>query len=197
MLVSGDELARTQRGNNNTYCQNNEMSWQNWNVQPWQQELYDFTAYVIGIRRAHRVFQRDNFLTGEKVQIVNVPDIAWLNASAKIFSQEDWDSESTNSIGIYLAGAVNTPQSQNMVDNGFYWFLNASNESLDVVLPSAVYGQEYQLMFNTANESHSFDPQTFQAGESLNLESHAMALWKVTRRDSSRDEGAYVITALN
>ncbi len=190
MLASGDELARTQQGNNNAYCQNNDMSWQDWDVQPWQQELYDFTAYVIGIRRAHRVFQRESFLTGEKVQIVNVPDIAWLDSQAQIFTQEDWDSEHTRAIGIYLAGAINTPQSQNMVDNGFYWFLNAANESIEVTLPGGDFGQEYQLMFNTANESHASDPMTFNSGQTMELESHAMALWKVTRRDPSHETDA-------
>ena len=104
--------------------------------------------------------------------------------------QEDWDSEHTRAIGIYLAGAVSTPQSQSMVDNGFYWFLNAGDESLEIVLPGSEFGQEYQLMFNTANESHVAELQSFQAGSSMTLESHAMALWKVTRRDPTHDADA-------
>ena len=190
MLVSGDELARSQNGNNNAYCQNNEMSWQDWDVKPWQQDLYDFTAKVIRIRRAHQVFQRDSFLTGEKVNIVNVPDIAWLRTDGTLFEQADWDSEHTRTIGVYLAGAVNTPQSQSLVDNGFYWFLNSSNEAVDVALPSGEFGQEYELMFNTEHESNAWDQTVYLAGQAISLEPHSMALWKITRRDAHHDANA-------
>ncbi len=185
MILAGDELARTQNGNNNAYCQDNALSWMSWDVQPWQQNMFDFTSHLIRIRREHRVFQRDSFLKGEKVEFVNVPDIAWMNADGDLFAQEDWDSAATRSIGMYLAGAVSTLDRHDMVDNGFYWFLNSSDKPVDVVLPNGEYGQEYQLMFNTAHSQNWHSPVAITAGTVVTLEPWSTALWMVSLRDAN------------
>lgn len=183
MILGGDEVARSQDGNNNAYCQNNELSWQDWIFAPWQQDMYDFTRHVIRIRQEHRVFQRNGYLTGEHVDFVNVPDLAWFRADGTLFETQDWESFDTRSIGIYLAGAVRSLTSHDLVDNGFYWFLNSSGESVDVALPNGDYAAEYLLRFNTADESNWQAEQTISAGSKVTLLPWSSALWMVTRRD--------------
>ena len=185
MLLAGDELARTQNGNNNAYCQDNEVSWMSWDVEPWQQAMYDFTAHVIRIRREHQVFQRDSFLKGEEVEFVNVPDIAWMNAASQVFTQEEWNSPETRSLGLYLAGAVTKLDRHDIVDNGFYWFLNSSDESVQVTLPADEFGHEYLLMFNTADDSQWQASEVTSAGTHVALLPWSTALWMVTSRKTT------------
>ncbi|CAB4334438.1 unannotated protein [freshwater metagenome] len=184
MLVAGDEIGKTQSGNNNAYCQDNEISWLSWAVDDWQQSLFNFTSLLTKIRREHRVFQRDRFLTGEKVELVNVPDIAWLRADSSEFTQSDWDSPDTRALGMYLAGAVSTIESHDMVDNGFYWFLNSSDASIEVTLPSGHFGDEYVLQFNTADEGDWTNEEPTASGTIVTLMPWSTALWMVTRRDA-------------
>ena len=183
MILGGDEVARSQDGNNNAYCQNNELSWQDWIFAPWQQDMYDFTRHVIRIRQEHRVFQRNGYLTGEHVDFVNVPDIAWFKADGTLFETEDWESFETRAIGIYLAGAVRSLTSHDLIDNGFYWFLNSSAQPVDVVLPNGDYAAEYLLRFNTADDSNWQGEQTVAAGSTVTLLPWSSALWMVARRD--------------
>ena len=183
MILGGDEVARSQDGNNNAYCQNNELSWQDWIFEPWQQDMYDFTRHVIRIRQEHRVFQRNGYLTGENVDFVNVPDLAWFKADGTAFESDDWESFETRSIGIYLAGAVRSLTSHDLVDNGFYWFLNSSAEPVEVLLPNGDYAAEYLLRFNTADDANWQAETTISAGSTVTLEPWSSALWMVTRRD--------------
>jgi glycogen operon protein len=183
MILGGDEVARSQDGNNNAYCQNNELSWQDWIFEPWQQDMYDFTRHVIRIRQDHRVFQRNGYLTGENVDFVNVPDLAWFKADGTAFEPDDWESFETRSIGIYLAGAVRSLTSHDLVDNGFYWFLNSAPQPVDVILPNGDYAAEYLLRFNTADDTNWQAETTISAGSTVTLEPWSSALWMVTRRD--------------
>jgi glycogen operon protein len=183
MLLAGDELARTQGGNNNAYCQDNRVSWLSWDTEPWQQAMADFTALLTRLRREHRVFQRASFLRGHEVDLLNAPDIAWLRPDASPFTAQDWDDASSRAIGMYLAGAVTTLDRHDLVDHGFYWFLNGSESPVDVVLPGGDFGLEYQLRFDTAAERDWDIGQTNTAGSTRVLAPRSTALWMVTRRD--------------
>jgi glycogen operon protein len=183
MLLAGDELARTQGGNNNAYCQDNPVSWLSWQTHAWQQSQADFTALLTRLRREHRVFQRASFLHGDEVDLINAPDIAWLRPDATRFTAQDWHDPETRSIGMYLAGAVATLDRHDLVDNAFYWFLNGGDEPVEVVLPSGEFGQQYQLRFDTAAERDWDSGQVCSAGSSHTLAPWSTALWMVTRRD--------------
>lgn len=181
MFVAGDEMGRTQKGNNNAYCQNNEITWQNWHLVDWQEELVDFTSYLIRIRQEHKVFQRSGYLRGETQDFVHVPDIAWLRADASRFENADWESFETRSIGMYLGGGV--PSRKNgydVVDNAFYWFLNSSDKPVDVTLPSGEFGLKYQCIFNTEDERNWGSEQEIEAGTVVTLAPWSSALWMVT-----------------
>lgn len=182
MLLAGDEIGRTQQGNNNAYCQNNEISWVNWNLAAWQKEIQDFTAHLIKIRQAHRVFQRSGYLQGENVEYVNVPDIAWFSPDGNLFTNEDWQDPQTRAIGMYLAGAISDGINTDMVDNGFYFFLNSGDNPVTVNLPAGDFAKSYRLMFNTV-ESHDWEKfDLIPAGSQVVLARWSSALWMVTSR---------------
>jgi len=181
MFVAGDEMGRTQKGNNNAYCQDNEINWQNWHRTEWQDDILDFTAYLIRLRQAHKVFQRSGYLRGEPQDFVHVPDIAWLRADATRFEKSDWESFDTRSIGMYLGGGVtNRKKEYDVVDNAFYWFLNSSDKPVDVTLPSDSFGLKYQLMFNTEDERDWEQQDEIDAGSVVTLAPWSSALWMVT-----------------
>jgi glycogen operon protein len=181
MFVAGDEMGRTQKGNNNAYCQDNEINWQNWHRTEWQDDILDFTAYLIRLRQAHKVFQRSGYLRGEPQDFVHVPDIAWLRADATRFEMSDWESFDTRSIGMYLGGGVtNRKKEYDVVDNAFYWFLNSSDKPVDVTLPSDSFGLKYQLMFNTEDERDWEQQDEIDAGSVVTLAPWSSALWMVT-----------------
>lgn len=182
MILAGDEMGRTQGGNNNAYCQDNEVSYHNWFLEPWQNDLLAFTTHLIRIRQEHKVFQRSGYLKGETVDYVNVPDIAWFRSDATSFEQADWESTDTRSIGMYLAGAISDGINVDVVDNGFYFFLNSSDLPVEVTLPGGEYATGYKLMFNTFEERDFEKHDHIEPGSKIELAPWSSALWMVTSR---------------
>lgn len=182
MILAGDEMGRTQKGNNNAYCQNNEVSWHNWYLEPWQNDLLAFTTHLIRIRQEHRVFQRSGYLNGETLDFVNVPDIAWFKANGLEFEPSDWESSQTRQIGMYLAGAISDGITTDVVDNGFYYFLNSSDESIFVCLPGEKFASSYRLMFDTSHENNWEKFEITSPGTLIELLPWSSALWMITSR---------------
>ena len=148
----------------------------------WQKEIQDFTAHLIKIRQAHRVFQRSGYLQGENVEYVNVPDIAWFSPDGNLFTNEDWQDPQTRAIGMYLAGAISDGINTDMVDNGFYFFLNSGDNPVTVNLPAGDFAKSYRLMFNTV-DSHDWEKfDLIPAGSQVVLARWSSALWMVTSR---------------
>ena len=102
MLLGGDEIARTQNGNNNAYCQDNEISYYNWNISPKQQQLFDFTKSVIELRQKHPAFRRSTFFRGQTES--GAKDVVWLNLSGQEMRSCDWDQQSCGAFGMYIDG---------------------------------------------------------------------------------------------
>ena len=182
MILAGDEMGRTQQGNNNAYCQNNEISWQNWSLDEWQQDLLGFTKHLIQIRQEHKVFQRSGYLKGENLDFVSVPDIAWFRADGQLFTESDWQNLEARSIGMYLSGAIADGQQTELVDNGFYFFLNSSDQPVNVVLPDGDFAKSYRQMFNTVDSKNWEIFETISAGSQIVLARWSSALWMVTAR---------------
>jgi glycogen operon protein len=106
MLSHGDELARTQGGNNNAYCQDNELTWVDWDLTPERRELLEFTRRVLAIRRAHPALRRRTFLDGAPVGDCGVKDVTWLRADGREFANEDWHDPQTRALGMLLYGGA-------------------------------------------------------------------------------------------
>jgi isoamylase len=95
MLLHGDEAGRTQRGNNNAYCQDNELSWQDWRIQGPARALLAFTRSLIALRRAHPVFRRSRFFYGRRLHGAEVKDLTWFRPDGKEIAEEDWTNPET------------------------------------------------------------------------------------------------------
>ncbi len=104
MLLAGDESGRTQRGNNNAYCQDNEISWLDWNHDARAQELVQFTRRLIGLRRQYAILRRDRFLSGDHNEALGLTEITWINANGAQMSAEHWQDANTRCFGMLLDG---------------------------------------------------------------------------------------------
>jgi glycogen operon protein len=152
MICGGDELGRTQHGNNNAYCQDNELSWFNWNVTRPQLGLLDFVKLLIEIKKTHPVFHRRRFFQGRRIEDSEVKDIAWFGSHGKEMSHEDWEM-GFRTLGIRLAGDAiveKDPQGRTIVDETFLVLLNAHHENVAFILPAHTKSVRWELVFDTA-----------------------------------------------
>jgi glycogen debranching enzyme GlgX/malto-oligosyltrehalose trehalohydrolase len=140
MLLAGDELGRTQRGNNNAYCQDNDLSWVDWNLGmlPENQGLLEYTRRLIQLRKDHPAFRRRRFFQGQRIRGVGVRDIIWLNPAGAEISDEEWEHEFARCLGMYLMGEALAEQDERgqwIKDDDFLLLLNAHHEEIPFVLP--------------------------------------------------------------
>ena len=134
MLCGGDEIGRTQGGNNNAYCQDNEISWFDWNLTKPQQSLLEFTKLLIDLKKTHPVFRRRRFFQGRRIRGSEVKDIAWFSVQGREMTDEEWDM-GFRTIGIRLAGdAIGEKDTRGkpIVDDTFLLLLNAYHEDVPV-----------------------------------------------------------------
>jgi isoamylase len=152
MLVAGDEIGRTQQGNNNSYCQDNEISWIDWANA--DKELYEFTKKLINLRKSHAVFSRKNWFKGEPVKGNGIEDIAWFLPDGEKMTQENWQQDFAKSIAVYLNGqglhAVDS-EGVKVIDDSFYVIFNAHNEAIDYKLPAQEYAKKWDVVIDTAS----------------------------------------------
>jgi glycogen operon protein len=154
MLLHGDELGRTQRGNNNAYCQDNELSWVDWSSA--DQELAAFTAALIAMRRAHPVFRRRRFFAGRPIRGGDdLRDIAWFTESGKEMTGHDWEVQVCQCLTVFLNGdgiPDADTRGQPVTDKSFLLCFNAHYTDIDVQLPGNGYGQEWTIVLDTATD---------------------------------------------
>ncbi len=154
MIVAGDEMGRTQGGNNNAYCQDNEISWLDWSDVQENAFLLDFTQRLSDLRKNHPVFHRRRFFQGNDAQSRDgLADIVWLNPASEKMSQEDWDNGWARSMGVFLNGsAIPTPDRRGnpIRDDSFLFFFNAHYEPVEFTLPDQEYGEAWEIAVSTA-----------------------------------------------
>jgi isoamylase len=139
MLLAGDELGRTQSGNNNAYCQDNELSWVHWDPGPEDRALASFVQWLIAFRRAHPVFRRSDFFQGRPLRGREVKDIVWLKPDGAEMTDEEWDLHFARCLGVYLAGEALTEtdrRGRTLVDDNFLVLFNAHHETIPFTLPA-------------------------------------------------------------
>jgi isoamylase len=184
MLVGGDEFARTQSGNNNAYCQDNEVSWFPWKRAPWQEQLIDFTAGLIRLRREHSVFRRPKFFLGRRIRGAGVKDIMWLDIDGTEMTDENWSSGYALCIGMMLSGDtmdVRDAHGEPLRDDTFLVLFNAFHEPITFVLA----GKEnihWELLLDTREESGFLDqPKTLPSGDDLELVGRSLCVLKLAK----------------
>lgn len=153
MICAGDEIARTQGGNNNGYCQDNEISWHNWNLVDWQKELLEFTSLVIHYRRKHPNFHRRSFF--EKDPHVASPEenVKWFRADGQPMADQDWEEGGwMRTLGMLLVGTapeIRDAEGTPVEDHDFLLLLNSHHEAVDFHLPMETQGPPWEISFDT------------------------------------------------
>jgi isoamylase len=154
MLLAGDEMGRTQAGNNNAYCQDNEVSWVDWSRAAEEQELTDFTCALSALRRKHPVFRRRRFFRDRPLASASdgLGDIAWLTRVGAEVAQDDWRDADARSLAVFLnGGAISEPgpRGERITDARFLLLFNAYQEPVTFVLPEVKFGPEWEIMIDT------------------------------------------------
>ncbi|MFF5497247.1 glycogen debranching protein GlgX [Streptomyces aquilus] len=196
MLGHGDELGRTQRGNNNAYCQDNEVSWIDWRLTGEQRDLADFTRYVVALRAAHPVLRRRRFFRGETVTYAGqpLPDLVWFAPDAREMTDGDWQRPDAHSVGAFLNGdAIAEPDAcgRPVVDDSFLLLLNSYWEPVDFRLPEPAYGERWTTLIDTAQPQgadeveHKAESVVSVGARSLVLLSRPSASAPVSGRDAT------------
>ncbi|MCZ2827020.1 MULTISPECIES: glycogen debranching protein GlgX [unclassified Modestobacter] len=176
MLLHGDELGRTQGGNNNGYCQDSELTWIDW--EDIDEGLLEFTKLVTKLRTDHPTFRRRRFFHGRPVRRAEgdpVQDVAWFTHAGELMSEEDWDAHYAKSIGVYLNGhgiRSTDERGEPVVDDCFYLVFNAWHEDIEFTLPSSEYAEGWTVVVDTA-EMSEVDPLVVKAGDTLTVAARA------------------------
>lgn len=176
MIVAGDEMSRTQNGNNNAYCQDNEISWVNWKKA--DQELIDFTRKIIALRKSHPSFCRRKWFQGRPIKGVGVEDIAWFLPEGKEMTDEHWNTSFAKSLAVYLNGkGIHTvsPRGEPIVDDSFYVIFNAHHEPLDYTLPAEKYGKSWKKIVDTFEGVVGEGP-SYKPGDKVRVEARSIIL---------------------
>ncbi|MCL3997741.1 glycogen debranching protein GlgX [Streptomyces lavenduligriseus] len=181
MLCHGDELGRTQRGNNNAYCQDNETSWVDWDLTEEQRALTAFTRRLIALRAAHPVLRRRRFFRGETATNARqpLPDLVWLRPDAREMTDRDWQRADAHSVGVFLNGdaiAERDPYGRRMVDDSFLLLVNGYWEPVVFRLPDDSFGERWTTLTDTADPDGIPDERERKAGTRLRLEARSLVL---------------------
>jgi glycogen operon protein len=152
MLLAGDEIGRTQRGNNNAWCQDNELSWLDWDLDAEREELLAFTRRLLELRRRHPAFRRRRFLDGDGSG--PLPDAWWFRADGRKMTRSDWESHEARAVGLFLNGdelGWLSPDGEPVRDDSFLVLVNASAEPMSFTLPPRRFGAAWALELDTAS----------------------------------------------
>ncbi|MET9009899.1 glycogen debranching protein GlgX [Streptomyces olivaceoviridis] len=181
MLCHGDELGRTQRGNNNAYCQDNEISWVDWDLTDEQHALVEFTGRLIALRAAHPVLRRRRFFRGETATHAKqpLPDLMWLRPDAREMTDRDWLREDAHTVGVFLNGdaiAERDSYGRRMVDDSFLLCVNGYWEPVVFRLPDDSFGERWTTLIDTADPEGVPDERERKAGTKLRVEARSLVL---------------------
>ena len=190
MICGGDEVARTQQGNNNAYCQDNAISWTNWDLDDSQKDLLEFVSKLIHLRLEHPVLHRRRFFTGREPGDPDdkIPQVEWMDHTGSIMDMEDWSNTHAFSVMIYLNGS-DIPEADwygnQMVDNNFILIFNAHYEPIMFTLPDERYGEKWRLVVDTHNPK---GPElNYEAGFAITAQSRSFLLLMSDRKPTTKN----------
>ncbi|MET7436078.1 MULTISPECIES: glycogen debranching protein GlgX [Streptomyces] len=181
MLCHGDELGRTQRGNNNAYCQDNEISWVDWDLTDEQRALAEFTRCLIALRAAHPVLRRRRFFRGDTATHAKqpLPDLMWLRPDAREMTDRDWQRGDAHTVGVFLNGdaiAERDSYGRRMVDDSFLLLVNGYWEPVVFRLPDDSFGERWVTLIDTADPEGVPDERERKAGTKVRVEARSLVL---------------------
>jgi glycogen operon protein len=183
MIAHGDEIGRTQHGNNNVYCQDSELSWMEWSVVDKNSDLLSFTRKAAALRKNHPVFRRRRFFDGRPIRSADqVRDIAWLTPAGEVMTSEDWDSQFGKSITVFLNGeALPEPNArgERVVDDSFLLCFNAHDHEVDFVIPHDDYAKEWTAELDTTDPTGEVK-LVVHDGDEVSLPGRALLVFRKT-----------------
>jgi glycogen operon protein len=187
MISFGDETGRTQNGNNNGYCQDNEITWFDWGHI--DQELLEFTRRLMQYRKDHPIFRRRRWFQGRPLRGLGVKDVAWLTPDAQEMSDEHWAAGFAKSVGIFFSGhAIPTPNThgEKVLDDDFFLAFNASHEPVRFVLPDERFGKRWRREIDTAalGDGTPAEPErVWKPGDTLEVAARSLVVLRRTDDD--------------
>ncbi|WP_268962754.1 glycogen debranching protein GlgX [Rhabdothermincola sediminis] len=182
MLLGGDEIGRTQQGNNNAYAQDSALSWYDWEHA--DEAFLHFTRALIRLRSEHPVFRRPRFFQGRAIQGEDVDDIGWFTPEGTTMTEADWSAGFARALAVFLNGdaiPARTPRGEPVRDDSFYVLFNASDDALEFTLPDPSYGEHWVKVLDTFEDAmkHTFprpDGEAAKAGESVTVRARSVVL---------------------
>jgi isoamylase len=177
MLLGGDEIGRTQRGNNNGYCQDNEISWFDWEKK--DQSLMEFTRSIIRFRSEHPVFMRRGWFLGRAIHGSGVDDIGWFTPEGIEMAEENWGQGFAKSIAVFLNGRAIPypgPKGEKIVDDSFLLFFNAHYEPIPFKLPAPEWGKQWIRMLDTGEGGFIEDKREHTPREEIPVQGRSVVL---------------------
>ncbi|HEV8721127.1 MAG TPA: glycogen debranching protein GlgX [Candidatus Binatia bacterium] len=195
MLLAGDEFGRTQRGNNNAYCQDNEMSWVDWNWDRPRRELLEFTRLLIQLFHQHPVLRRSHFFQGRKIRGSEVKDLAWFRPDGKEMIDEDWANPEMRSFGLRLAGdAIEEMDARgnHMADDTLLMLLNAHHETVPFVLPAHRRKLHWWVILDTSEPITRREQRRLRGARPYPLNGRSLALLRLPRNHESEKENGVI-----
>jgi isoamylase len=177
MLVAGDELGRTQRGNNNAYCQDNEISWINWDRK--DEELLEYTSKLINFRLAHPAFCRNKWFQHKSIK--GIKDIEWFLPEGTTMTEEHWNHAMAKSLGIFLSGQhldAKDEHGEKITDDSFYMIFNSSDSSVIFTIPDQAWGEQWTKILDSFNGYFEPDSMALQMfpGEIIEVKGRSVVL---------------------
>ena len=178
MLSGGDEMGRTQSGNNNAYCQDNAISWYDWALDPERERLLGFTRRLIGLRRDNPVFHRRAFLTGRQTMDSGLPDVAWFRPDGRPMAERNWRDPEFRTLAVFLNGdEIPTPtdRGERLAGDSFLVIANTSSDRVLFTLPSRRFGTRWDLALSTS-EPDADNGRSYPARTEVAMEPHSLVV---------------------
>jgi glycogen operon protein len=177
LVLGGDEIGRTQGGNNNAYCQDNEISWFDWDAR--DEGLLEFTRSLIAFRAAHPTFRRRTFLTGKSPRGTGLPDVWWFRPDGRKMTQRDWGRGEAKTIGVFLNGdeiPSHSLRGEEVRDDSFMLLFNGHYEPITFHLPTRRFGLRWAVELSTASGRFGNGGELVGPREPIEVESRSIVI---------------------
>jgi isoamylase len=191
MMLAGDEMGHTQTGNNNAYCQDNELSWLNWNLSPQDREFLAFVQRMINLRKRHPVFRRRHFFQGRPIKGADVKDVLWLSPPGNEMTEEEWRDSSVHSLGMFLSGQgldETDERGRKVSDTDFLVLLNPHYEDVAFTLPAFRPTSRWMAWMDTSRENGLRPADTYDSAATYPLQARSMVVLMERRGNGKKED---------